>query len=48
MEPVKNVTHASTNPTWPGVSTLIETVTILGLSYTTTSKLTCRPTAVLL
>jgi len=21
MEPVKNVAHASTNPTWPGVST---------------------------
>jgi len=25
MEPMKNVIHASTNPTWPGVSTLIET-----------------------
>jgi len=27
MEPVKNVTNASTNPTWPGISSLIETVT---------------------
>jgi len=25
LEPVENVTCASTNPTWPGVSTLIET-----------------------
>ena len=48
MEPVKNVTHASTKLTWRGVSTLIETVTILGLSHTTTLKVMYRPTAVLL